>query len=93
MNFRRAMPWFILGMIFCVISMCVTAVPAGIRNSRPVITNPSTYDNGWEDTWQVPSDSDGGSWDDGSDSGSWDWGDGSDSGSWDDDSGSDSGSW
>jgi hypothetical protein len=101
-RFRKAMPWFIVGIILIMIGCCITG---GSTLSIPTLFgnlgSGGSYDSsssGWDwgsgsdsGSWDWDSGSDSGSWDSGSDSGSWDFG-GSDSGSWDS-GGSDSGSW
>lgn len=83
-RFRKAMPWFLVGIILIMIGCCISG---GTTLSLPSLLgnlgSGGSYDSG----------SSGWDWDSGSDSGSWDWDSGSDSGSWDWDSGSDSGSW
>ena len=101
MRLRRAAPWFILGSIFILISLCGgctsllglgggSSSPVWNSGSDPTFSNPlpdsSTEDD--SDSFWNWDNGDTGSWDSGSDSGSWEW-DSSDSG----DSGSDSGSW
>ncbi len=101
---KKAMPWFLVGMILIMIGCCISG---GSTLSLPTLLgnlgSGGSYDSGsdyggwdWDSGsdsggWDWDSGSDSGSWDSGSDSGSWDFG-GSDSGSWDS-GGSDSGSW
>lgn len=94
-RFRKAMPWFLVGIILIMIGCCISG---GSTLSLPTLLgnlgSGGSYDSGSDSgSWDWGSGSDSGSWDwdSGSDSGSWDFG-GSDSGSWDS-GGSDSGSW
>jgi hypothetical protein len=92
-RFRKAMPWFIVGIILIMIGCCISAGSSlSLPNLLGNLGSGGSYDSGSDSGgWDWGSGSDSGSWDSGSDSGSWDFG-GSDSGSWDS-GGSDSGSW